>query len=415
MSTTERMYSDEDIEVISEDLKAWPNSFWGDDDQDWAVSPFTSFYFLYDSEKWVDISLAMVEIHERFATLTQQPYMFATHPESERPHPFGSKRLPDLRDFARKTKKDDHFLFKVTSEKNHRSSPAHAGYFWKKPAYMNDRPERNNKRYSTIQLYYRWAWWRENVEQWREFVIETIRRLAPEFVYSGFGIATPLTYGARTETTVWERALTPHFYGLDIDDPSAMEMHGDGIRPPTWGFLLEDSWRDRLQLSREQVRDFLHQPEITVRDVANGQWIELGHEPDLYPVGGGVPPALVLANRLLRPIRNDHMTLVGFPEWDGDPNQRFDREDSIRWLRRFDDDSDWPTKDMRHMASQGRGSDKSPPQEDELRAKSGEPSPTAGRWQSVDTSETVRYYEKDELLASLDSTYGLTVWRYLGP
>jgi hypothetical protein len=38
-------------------------------------------------------------------------------------------------------------------------------------------------------------------------------------------------------------------------------------------------------------------------------------------------------------------------------------------------------------------------QDDELRAKSGEPAPLSGRWQSVDTSETVRYYEKDELLA----------------
>ena len=54
-------------------------------------------------------------------------------------------------------------------------------------------------------------------------------------------------------------------------------------------------------------------------------------------------------------------------------------------------------------------------QDDELRAKSGEPAPLSGRWQSVDTSETVRYYEKGEPLISLDSTYGLTVWRYLGP
>lgn len=117
MSTTEPMYTDEDIALICADLKAAPNSFWGNDEQEWAVSPFLTFYFLYDSKEWINASLEIVEIHERFERLTQHPYITATHPDSERPHPYGSKRLPDLRDFARKTKIDDHFLFKVTSGK----------------------------------------------------------------------------------------------------------------------------------------------------------------------------------------------------------------------------------------------------------------------------------------------------------
>jgi hypothetical protein len=347
MSTTERMYTDDDIRVISNDLKAWPNSFWDNGEREWAVSPFISFYFLYDSEKWIDVSMAMVGIHERFEAMAQQPYVIATHPGSERPHPYRSKRLPDLRDFIRKTKKDGHFLFKVTSEKNHHSSPANAGYFWKKPAYMNDDPEPTNRIYSTIKLYYRLAWWKENTLVWRKFVLETITLLAPEFVNRGFALAKPLAYGSIAENNVWERALTPWFYGLDIDDTSTMDMHGDGMKPPTWGFFLEDSWRAKLNMSRGQVREFLYHPELKVMDVSNGQWIELGHEPNLYPVEDGVPPLLALANRLLRSIRNDHMMLCGFPEWDDDPNQRFDRKDSMRWLQRFDDDSDWPGIELR--------------------------------------------------------------------
>jgi hypothetical protein len=415
MSTTEKMFDDDEIKAISADLKAWPNSFWEDDEQLWAVSPFISFYFLYDSGKSLETSLAMIDIHDQFEKLVSSPYVFASHPKSERPHPYGSKRLPDMREFARQAKKDDHFLFKVTSEKNHRSSPATAGYFWKKPAYMNDDPDESNKLYSTIQFYFRLSWWKENQDKWRDFVISTSDRLRPDFAYSGFAMATPFIHGSRTETTVWERELVARFYGLDIDDPWIMDKHGDGIRPPTWGFLLANAWREKLMLSREQVKDFFDHPAVKIVEVENGQWIELGEEPELYPVENGVPPLLALANRLLRPIRNDELPLVGFAEWDDDPNKRFNREDSMRWLGRFDDDSDWPSKEVRHAVPQGPGSAKRSPQEEDLRAKSGEDCPVAGRWQSVDTSEVVRRYEKGQPLASLDSTYGLTVWRYLGP
>jgi hypothetical protein len=36
------------------------------------------------------------------------------------------------------------------------------------------------------------------------------------------------------------------------------------------------------------------------------------------------------------------MALLGFGQWDGVPNERFNDADSLRWMRRFDADSDWP-------------------------------------------------------------------------
>lgn len=244
-------------------------------------------------------------------------------------------------------------------------------------------------------------------------MIDVIGRLKPEFVYSGFAMATPLIYGSRTETAVWERALTPAFYGLDIDDPSIMERHGDGIRTPTWGFFLEDSWRSRLQLSREQVRDFLSHPQINVFDVESGMWIELGPEPDLYPVEGGVPPLLELANRLLRPIRNDHMSLVGFGEWADDPNARFNREDSIRWLGRFDSDSDWPSSEVRHATSKEPSEVHASGHAGALRAKAGESCIREGRWEAMDSSKDIRFFRVGDIFTNLGSPYGLTVWRFI--
>jgi hypothetical protein len=279
---------------------------------------------------------------------------------------------------------------------------------------MNDRQDQCDKSYSHVQFYYRWAWFLDNKETWRDFVMQTIDRLQPDLVYSGFSMANPLEYGTRADVTVWERALASHFYGLDIDDPQSMSYLGDGIRPPTWAFLLSDSRIERLQLSRESIKDQLNHPEVTISEVKNGLWIELGEKPSLFPVEEGCPRLPAMLNKIVRPIRNDHIDLLGFAQWDDDPNQRFNRADSMRWLARFDDDSDWPSEQIRRSESD-TVEENPPARRDELRAKSGEHSPLAGRWQSVDTSETVRYYEKDELLASLDSTYGLTVWRYLGP
>lgn len=344
MSTTTQTFNDEELNDFSEDLKEWPNSVWGDDEQQLGVSPFITFYFLYDSNRWVETSLMMVDIHEEFERMMGQPYLIGTHPVSEKPHPYGSVRIPDLRDFARKTTKGESFLFDVTSEKNHKTSPATAGYFWKKKDYLNDDEDPS---YSSIQFYYRLAWWKENKEAWRTFVLATIEKLRPEVVYNGFAMANPLEFGTRAEVTVWERSLTTRFYGLDIDYPWAMNRHGSGVRPPTWGFLLSDIWRAKLEMSREQVQDRLRHPDITIISVKSGLWIELGAEPSLFPVEEGVPELPMLLNRLIRPIRNDHMSLLGFGQWDGDPNERFTRNDATRWLQRFDDESDWPSVEQR--------------------------------------------------------------------
>ena len=103
-------------------------------------------------------------------------------------------------------------------------------------------------------------------------------------------------------------------------------------------------------MSREQVRDRLRYPEISLFEVRNGLWIELGDQPSLYPVEEGVPALPQLLNRLIKPIRNDYTDLLGFAQWDGDPNERFSNEDALRWLQRFDADSDWPSAEQRRAS-----------------------------------------------------------------
>ncbi|MFG0684853.1 type VI immunity family protein [Pseudomonas sp. WSY_20] len=406
MSTLQRFIDEEDISGMVADLKAWPNTASGNDDFELAVSPFLTFYFTYDPKHYLETSLAMIDVHEASERLLGHPYTIATHPDSTRPHPYGSKRLGNLRAWAKKKPLDKHFTFNFTDEKNHNSSPTHAGYFWRTSKWGDSKSS-----YSSIQLYYRWQWWLDNKDAWRRFVLETIERLKPEQVYSGFAMANPLAFGCRSEVAVWDRALTPHFYGLDTDYPFSMSFPthlGAGIRPPTWGFFLSDIWRSKLSLDREQVRAALDHPAIAITDCGNGQWIELGPQPELYPVENGVPELPVLLNRLLKPIRHRKLDLIGNGEWDGDPNVRFNWQSTQRWLARFDDNGDWPDTETRQQKPQPQ-SDVAPPP-----TYAGQPCPRAGYWFTLAQHGSRRSFEQGEVFPGIpnEASKGLILWQW---
>ncbi|MGO4002357.1 type VI immunity family protein [Pseudomonas fluorescens] len=348
MSTTYRLFDEEERTEFTAELKEWPNTDWGTDAARHSVSPFINFYFPPGPDNHQEAALLMVDIHESFERLLGKPYTIGTHPDSERPHPYGSSRLPDLREHAKKAPSDKSFIFNFTDEKNHASSPTTAGYFWR--TWFKNYEGRRTA-YSSVTFYYRWQWWLDNREAWRCFVLKTIDQLKAHQVYSGFAMANPLEFGTRSAISTWERALATEFYGLDID--YAFSMRGEllnGIRPPTWAFLLSDHWREKLDLTREQVNLALSHPRISITELQSGQWIELGEQPELYPVELGVPELPMLLNKLLKPIRYDDLGLLGFGQWDGDPNERFTDADSRRWMARFDADSDWPTPATRVIA-----------------------------------------------------------------
>ncbi len=320
-------------------LREWPSSETFNERNAFAVGAFTTLYFRYDPKKFLEASLLLVDLHEEFEQLIGKPYVVATHPESEVAHPYGSKRLPDLRIFAQKKRLNKIFWFSFSDEKNPLSSPNSAATFWRTSTWDGI----NNNGLSSVQLYYSWTWWQAHRESWRAFILSAADRLGADQVYSGFALHNPPA--ARYEAAIWERSLTPHFFGLDIDFPNGMNSDlEEGIRPPTWGFLLSNRWRDRLGLSREQVQTALADPHIHIVERDCGQWIELGDKPSLLPVEEGLPYLQMKLNQLLRPIRAKELDLIGFGPWDGDPKMRFSVADSQRWMARFDEDSDWPSE-----------------------------------------------------------------------
>jgi len=410
VSTTHNLFDEDERDEFIAELKEWPNTDWGTDDARHSVSPFISFYFPPAPDNHQEAALMMVDIHEAFEQLLGKPYTVGTHPVSERPHPYGSTRLPDLREQARKISSDKTFVFNFTDEKNHATSPTTAGYFWR-TSFLEYEGSYNP--YSSITFYYRWQWWLDTREAWRRFVLKTIDLLKAHQVYSGFAMANPLEFGTRSAITTWERALTPSFYGLDIDYAFCMNSElVHGIRPPTWAFLLADHWREKLDLTREQVRTTLSHPRISITELQSGQWIELGEQPELYPVEKGVPELPMLLNKLLKPIRNDDLGLLGFGQWDGDPNERFTDADSRRWISRFDTDSDWPTPAMRFIAPSPMPSVQiSTPMP--LRMVAGTACIQDGWWLVPGQAETRRAFKQGEMMQNLDaaSTDDLVTWQ----
>jgi hypothetical protein len=400
MTTVLPILTEDEVDAFAGALKDWPNSEVVYESYELAASPFATLYFEYDPREHLAASLALIDIHERFEALSGHAYQIATHPESERPHPYGSKRLPNLREFAPKKPLQKNFLFKFTDQTNPLSSPNVAGYFWRSSTW----DDKNNNAYSYVQLYVRWQWWLDHRAQWRDFLLEAADILKADQVYSGFAMANPLDIGARYEVAVWERALATRFYGLDIDVPFSMAMGlQKGIRPPTWGFLLSNRWRDKLGLSREQVRAALDDPQIRIEDRTCGQWIELGKQPSLCPVEQGVPPLQARLNRLLHPIRVKELGLVGFGQWDGDPNERFGMVDTQRWLARFDDDSDWPRPDLRPPAA---------PPESRMRCDANQPCPKAGFWFTPAQAGSRRFFSIGEAMPEVGGDYGATIWQW---
>ncbi len=397
MSTTHQMFTIEERDLFIELLKEWPNSESGTELASHSVSPFISFYFPPTPDNHRDVALLMVDIHEAFEQLLGFPFTMTMHEDTDRPHAY-PEEAPDLRRQAMEAHPHEYFVFWFTDEKNHASSPTTSGDFWR-TWYRTDG---SRTEYSSIVFYYRWQWWLDNRDAWRQFVLKTIDLLKAHQVYSGFAMANPMEYGTRAEITTWERALTPAFYGLDIDYEFAMRDELlNGIRPPTWAFLLADHWREKLNLTREQVRDALAHPRISITELHSGQWIELGEQPELYPVEHGVPELPMLLNKLLKPIRYDDLGLLGFGQWDGDPNERFTDADSRRWMARFDANSDWPTTASRHIAPAPTAPAKTSGTSVPLSMVAGMACNQAGWWWVPELADSRREFKQGDILPTL--------------
>ena len=428
MSTAELFLSPEEIEKFVRESKIAPQWFYGYKDRELGICPYVTFYVYHQPEDYMAVADKFITVWERFGELVDEPIKKVFKSRTQVWLNAGDKRFPtDLRAEAVHHQKEfETFYLMATDMESPDASP-----LWSYSARVCHVPQMG---YSTLKLIFCYDWYEDgNQARWREFVVDCTTSLRPEQAYMGYEVGNGgLSVMGAYESDVLERICADYFYGLDVDHPSNMGFHanddedgyinparlGSGLRPPTWCFMLSPIWQRKLGKSEHQIRAELTDPRIKITavpyprdkfnpDGANGLWIELG-DLDLYPVEDGVPDVLVKANRLLRPIRCDQLNLNTLDPWDGDPNPRFGYESSLRWMRRFDDDSDWPSAEQRAKLAPASDEQKRP-----ASVPGGQPCPQAGWWFTPAKTSSRQQFNAGEVMPIIEgSDYGSTFWQW---
>lgn len=275
---------------------------------------------------------------------------------------------------------------------------------------------------------FRYAWYiasQENKEKWQQFVERCIDKLKPRHTYSGFEIAQAASLHLGSyEINSLEKIVTQAFYGVDIDHPSfnGSNTHddpdgyvnerklGSGIRTPVWSFLLDPYWIAKLDKTAEEIKAYFNRfKEVEIKEIEypenqTGLWIRLG-ELSMYPVEDGVPVLPVYANALIKPIRCDELKLVGYAQWDDDPNEHLSYEEGIAWMRRFDEESHWPEGKRINKINELSL------KEEVLKVKGGGLCPRTGYWTTPAQPNSRQYFKQNDIFPTLtELDWGEVYW-----
>ncbi|MGL4604011.1 MAG: hypothetical protein ACRCU9_07680 [Iodobacter sp.] len=397
----------------------------GEEGRELGICPYITFYVYNQPDEFMQVAEKMHALFDEFSLLIDEPWQIIWKDITQVWLRAGDKRLPDdWRPAAIKSNKygDVHFM-RASDSASSSASPR-----WATSGVVHD----GWSCYSTLKLTFRHKWYRQNTARWQAFVLHCLEILQPEHCYSGFEVGNGgFNLMGAYEADVLERICADYFYGMDIDHPDAMgfQYHKDedgyvsvfrlgaGLRTPTWSFLLSPYWLGRLGKTEAEVRAFLNDPRISITaipypsgehnpDGINALWIRLG-ELDLHPVDQGLPDLLLKANELIRPIRCDELTLLTLDPWDDDPNPRFDYDSGVRWMQRFDADSDWPAAAARFHPA--------PPASvplDPNCCPALQPCPVAGFWYAPVQQGSRAWFETGDILPDFpDATLqGSTLW-----
>ena len=414
------------IEEIKATDKLWVT---GDEGGDaYGIGPYVTFYVYHQEEESSQLITKFIEVFNEFSQIKNEDWTYFIHPikdvfiKAEK----AEALLTDLDAICqRQYQKTGSVYFTATVSDDTEISSA----VW---SYSMTIAERPYMRYSHLKINFRYAWYmasQENKEKWHQFVERCIDKLKPRHTYSGFEIAQAASMHLGSyDINSLEKIVTQAFYGVDIDHPDFNGTHdhertdgyidyqdlGSGIRTPVWSFLLDPYWIAKLDKTAEEIRAYFNRfKEVEIKEIEypenqTGLWIRLG-ELSMYPVEDDVPVLPVYANALIKPIRCDELKLVGYAQWDDDPNEHLSYAEGIAWMRRFDEDSSWP-EGKRINKVNGLSLE-----EDSLKVKGGELCPLAGYWQTPAQPDTRLYFTQGEVLPMLPETdWGEVYWYWDG-
>lgn len=414
------------IEEIKATDKLWVTGYEGEDA--YGIGPYVSFYVYHSEEEAPQLINKFIEVFNRFSQIKNEEWTHFIHPikdvfvKAEK----AETLLTDLNEICqRQYQNTGSVYFTATVSDDTEISSA----VW---SYSMTIAERPFMRYSHLKINFRYAWYiesQENKEKWHQFVEHCIDTLKPRHTYSGFEIAQAASMHLGSyEINSLEKIVAQAFYGVDLDHPDFNGTHdhkrtddyidyqglGSGIRTPVWSFLLDPYWIAKLDKTAEEIKAYFNRfKEVEIKEIEYpenqiGLWIRLG-ELSMYPVEDGVPILPVYANALIKPIRCDELKLVGYAQWDDDPNEHLSYEEGIAWMRRFDEDSSWP---------EGKRINKANGlllEEDSLKVKGGDLCPRTGYWKTPAQPDSRQYFAQGEILPTLaELDWGEVYWYWDG-
>lgn len=421
MSTSEIFIDDNEIFELIRDIPHDTSIIYGQEDEEFGVSPYISFYVFHKNDEIEDIAHKIIDIYEEFENnvidknFKRRYRDTGTWKDATKWQPTRQQLINEMYESYKKY--SVYYIAATTSVAPTQSAR------WAFCAQISDR---NTSRYTTVKMNFDDTWYRKNKELWYNFVQKCQLKLKPFQAYSGYEIGNTTDFNVVSpEFETVERIFSDYFYGLDIDHPNMGHSHNDpddfiylpslaaGIRTPTWCFLLSAYWMEKLGLTEQQIRAKLNDSRITIsripsadKNLPDSLWIQLG-ELSLYPVEQGVPPLLVMANELIKPIRCNHLKLTTTDAWDDDPNPRFDIESSPQWLARFDSDSTWPEGKRVNLPD-------NPLPQTRLTVKAGERCPQSGCWISVSEENSRRYFNQGDIFPYINPDNDELYWQFDG-
>ena len=419
MSTSEAYLNEEEIFELIRDIPHDTSIIYGEKDEEFGVTPYITFYIHHNEDEVDNMAHKIIDIYEEFENdIIDKPFKLrycdsGTWKKAIKWQPTRQQLIDEMHQSYKK-----YFIYYISATTG--DSPSQSASW----AFESSVRELKT-RYTVVKMNFDDVWYQENKSRWYSFVQKCLLKLKPFQAYSGYEIGNSTNFNVVSpEFETVERIFSDYFYGLDIDHPNMTHSHDDpdgfinlsslasGIRTPTWCFLLSAYWIDKLGLTEQQIRARLNDSRITIsripsadKDLQDSLWIQLG-ELSLYPVEQGVPPLLVMANELIKPIRCNHLKLTTTDVWDDDPNPRFDIESSPQWLARFDSDSSWPEGKRVTLPE-------NPLPQTRLTVKAGEKCPQSGGWISVSEENSRRYFNQGDIFPHINPDDEL-YWQFDG-
>ena len=426
MSTvTPYLTEEEQVEWVKE-IKT-TDKLWvtGDEEEDaYGIGPYVSFYVYHQEGESSQLITKFIEIFNEFNQIKNEEWTYFVHPikdifiKADK----AQALLVDLENVCQKHyhRTGSVYFTATVSDETEISSAV-----WAIDFKVDSHPY---MAYSVLKMNFRYAWYissQENKEKWHQFIEHCIKKLKPRHAYSGFEIAQAASLHLGSyEINSLEKIVTQAFYGVDIDHPSFNRGHnheredryidyqdlGSGIRTPVWSFLLDPYWMAKLNKTAEEIKAYFNRfKEVEIKEIEYpenqiGLWVRLG-EISMYPVEDGVPLLPVYANALIKPIRCDELKLVGYAQWDDDPNEHLSYEEGIAWMRRFDEESHWPEGKRVKKTQTGVSGNNT------IKVLGGETCPQTGEWYSPANNMEKRYFEQGEIMPQIENnSWGETIW-----